>query len=47
MEILEFGDTNKRRIIFIHGFQSPYQILYAVLYLTYYLLSYKDIIEPV
>lgn len=26
MEILEFGDTNKRKIILIHGFQSPYHI---------------------
>ncbi len=26
MEILEFGDRNKRKIIFIHGFQCPYQI---------------------
>ena len=26
MEILEFGDTTKRKIILIHGFQSPYQV---------------------
>lgn len=26
MEILEFGDTNNRKMIFIHGFQSPYQV---------------------
>ena len=26
MEILEFGDRNKRKINFIHGFQCPYQI---------------------
>lgn len=26
MEILEFGDKRKRKIILIHGFQMPYQI---------------------
>ena len=26
MKILEFGDTEKRKIILIHGFQSPWQI---------------------
>ena len=26
MEILEFGDNTKRKIILIHGFQSPYQV---------------------
>lgn len=26
MEILEFGDKSKRKIILIHGFQCPYQI---------------------
>lgn len=26
MEILEFGDKSKRKIILIHGFQSPYQV---------------------
>lgn len=26
MEILEFGDRTKRKIILIHGFQCPYQI---------------------
>lgn len=26
MEILEFGDKNKRKLILIHGFQCPYQI---------------------
>ena len=26
MEILEFGDRSKRKIILIHGFQCPYQI---------------------
>ncbi len=26
MEIFEFGDKSNRKIIFIHGFQSPYQV---------------------
>ena len=26
MRILEYGDTNKRKIILIHGFQSPWQV---------------------
>lgn len=26
MEILEYGDKTKRKIILIHGFESPYQI---------------------
>lgn len=26
MKILEFGDTSKRKIILIHGFQSPWQM---------------------
>ena len=26
MEVLEFGDKSKRKIILIHGFQSPYQV---------------------
>jgi esterase/lipase len=26
MEILEFGNKNKKKIILIHGFQSPYQL---------------------
>ncbi|MDE7389880.1 MAG: alpha/beta hydrolase [Lachnospiraceae bacterium] len=26
MEILEFGDKGKKKIILIHGFQSPYQV---------------------
>lgn len=26
MEILEFGHKSKRKIILIHGFQSPYQV---------------------
>ena len=26
MQILEFGNRDKKKIIFIHGFQTPYQI---------------------
>lgn len=26
MEVLEFGDKSRRKIILIHGFQSPYQV---------------------
>lgn len=26
MEVLEFGDKRRRKIILIHGFQSPYQV---------------------
>lgn len=26
MKILEYGDENSKKIIFIHGFQSPYQV---------------------
>ena len=26
MEILEFGDKENKKIILIHGFQSPYQV---------------------
>lgn len=26
MEILEFGNKSKGKIILIHGFESPYQI---------------------
>ena len=34
MEILEFGDREKRKIILIHGFQMPYQIWNK--YIDYY-----------
>lgn len=34
MEILEFGDTSKRKIMLIHGFQCPYQIWNP--YIEYY-----------
>lgn len=34
MEILEFGDKSKRKIILIHGFQSPYQVWDK--YIAYY-----------
>jgi pimeloyl-ACP methyl ester carboxylesterase len=36
MEILEFGDTSKRKVILIHGFQMPYQIW------NEYIDHYKD-----
>lgn len=26
MEVLEFGDASKRKVMLIHGFQSPYQV---------------------
>lgn len=44
MEILEFGDKNKRKLILIHGFQCPYQIWYK------YIEHYKNdfhIIVPI
>lgn len=34
MEVLEFGDRNKRKIILVHGFQCPYQIWEK--YIEYY-----------
>lgn len=34
MKILEFGDTSKRKIILIHGFQSPWQVWNK--YIEYY-----------
>ena len=34
MKILEFGDTSKRRIILIHGFQCPWQVWNK--YIEYY-----------
>lgn len=34
MKILEFGDTSKRKLIFIHGFQSPWQMWNK--YIEYY-----------
>ena len=34
MKILEFGDTSKRKIILIHGFQSPWQVWNE--YIEYY-----------
>ena len=42
MEILEFGDRNKRKIIFIHGFQCPYQIWEK--YIEHYQKDYHIII---
>lgn len=44
MEILEYGDTNKRKIILIHGFQSPHQIWKP--YIDYYKNDFH-IIVPV
>ena len=44
MKILEFGDTNKRKIILIHGFQCPWQVW------NKYIEYYKDkfhIIVPI
>ncbi len=44
MKILEFGDTSKRKIILIHGFQSPWQVW------TKYIEYYKNdfhIIVPI
>ena len=26
MKILEFGDTGKRKIVLLHGFQCPWQV---------------------
>lgn len=34
MKILEFGDTSKRKLILIHGFQSPWQVWNK--YIEYY-----------
>lgn len=42
MEILEFGDTNKRKIILIHGFQCPYQIWNP--YIEYYKKDFHIIV---
>ena len=42
MEILEFGNRNKRKIIFIHGFQCPYQIWEK--YIEHYQKDYHIII---
>lgn len=44
MKILEFGDTSKRKIIFIHGFQSPWQVWNQ--YIEYYKKEFH-IIVPV
>lgn len=44
MKILEFGDTGKRKIILIHGFQCPWQVW------NKYIEYYKDkfhIIVPI
>lgn len=44
MKILEFGDTSKRKLVLIHGFQSPWQVW------DKYIEHYKDdyhIIVPI
>ena len=42
MKILEFGDTGKRNIILIHGFQSPWQVWNK--YIEYYKDSFHIIV---
>ncbi len=44
MKILEFGDTTKRKLILIHGFQSPWQVWNK--YIDYYKKDFH-IIVPV
>lgn len=42
MEILEFGNKEKKKIILIHGFQSPYQVWDE--YIKYYEKDYHIIV---
>lgn len=42
MEILEFGDKNKKKIILIHGFQSPYQVWHE--YIEHYQKNFHVIV---
>ncbi len=42
MEILEFGDINKRKIILIHGFQSPCQVWNK--YIEHYKMDFHIIV---
>ena len=42
MEILEFGNKDKRKIILIHGFQMPYQIWNK--YIEYYKNNFHIIV---
>ena len=42
MEILEFGNKNNKKIILIHGFQSPYQVWDE--YIEYYKNDYHIIV---
>lgn len=42
MEVLEFGDKSKRKIILIHGFQSPYQVWYR--YIEHYKKDFHIIV---
>lgn len=44
MKILEFGDTTKRKLLLIHGFQSPWQVWNQ--YIDYYKKDFH-IIVPV
>ena len=37
MEILEFGNKSSNKIVLIHGFQTPYQVLKDY-------IDYKDIV---
>lgn len=42
MEILEFGNKSKEKIILIHGFESPYQIWND--YIDYYKKDFHVIV---
>ena len=42
MEILEFGNKENKKIILIHGFQSPYQVWDE--YVKYYEKDYHVIV---
>ena len=42
MKILEFGDSSKRKIILIHGFQSPWQVWNK--YIEYYKKDFHIIV---
>lgn len=42
VEILEFGEKKQKKIILIHGFQSPYQVLNA--YINHYQSSFHVIV---
>ncbi len=42
MKILEFGDTTKRKLLLIHGFQSPWQVWNQ--YIDYYKKDFHVIV---